>query len=827
MLLSGSRSYYDEYLRKKGTGRTLHDPASLLTDRGAYVNFLEVQLERVSAACLSVQAFEERFDDLQTMLQTVEQRCASTTKLEVRAEADRKVEAALHQLHEQKTAALRSLNSLDIRLHVAEKTISHLTALEQRLSKLEQQVEEEEATRQRQQQVLAEGLQKQNNDLFELRGCLHDLDDQVSTVRSEQHHLRYLAEEEVQEKIARHLCGVDEKLQASVSSVQAVVRDHLLAQETSLAHRLEEMQGSIRRQEAVVESCEPRLQAVERVAREAQEERDDLSAEVKKLHTAQAFCHERLQGLQEEVFAHSRSVEDVYAKLVEDVEVLQRRETRTTAAVEEKHKAVRDRHRKRSSRSHRNGSSERQTSSDSSENDDSNDSENDDSDSDSDEEDAVAVDEDHLFDLSASSPSTDSRRRRRRKKTSSTSRQRDKQKDSKANKEKREKEKMEGKEKDQSEPTAQIEKRLLDFMQRYDDDQRNLRERLSSAVVSERDSRAEGSERQTAGRRPSQTSSEEVVSKAAAPVRKPSIKMSESSDNPSPPPRRRSSSQTIARKPSAVSFKEDDLFSKGEEGSKAAAVLPLSRSSSQRSLSSLPATDFQHLASALSDISSAFSQQQNEDSSSNRGKEKSTLRKIWEGPTEKAKKPMRLVKEKERERAKSKQIEEASRRSQTLSQRPPRSSSPSLLRPTVSTALRRAAAASPSSSSARRSLTPPASIEAVAVPPTNNPVAATTKDAFPDYLQKYLPVEGRHSVKKAWKVNTYSHPTRPTATQLVRTSDEKKLVKTIIDAQEENKKHVMCIAEHCTQTSDSLFDLETSTVVTTSTTMSTSPASLR
>eukprot|EP01039_Chlorochromonas_danica_P001120 gene1120-1223_t len=810
MLLSGSRSYYDEYLRKKGTGRTLHDPASLLTDRGAYVNFLEVQLERVSAACLSVQAFEERFDDLQTMLQTVEQRCASTTKLvslaqqcteEVRAEADRKVEAALHQLHEQKTAALRSLNSLDIRLHVAEKTISHLTALEQRLSKLEQQVEEEEATRQRQQQVLAEGLQKQNNDLFELRGCLHDLDDQVSTVRSEQHHLRYLAEEEVQEKIARHLCGVDEKLQASVSSVQAVVRDHLLAQETSLAHRLEEMQGSIRRQEVVVESCEPRLQAVERVAREAQEERDDLSAEVKKLHTAQAFCHERLQGLQEEVFAHSRSVEDVYAKLVEDVEVLQRRETRTTAAVEEKHKAVRDRHRKRSSRSHRNGSSERQTSSDSSENDDSNDSENDDSDSDSDEEDAVAVDEDHL--------------------------QRDKQKDSKAGKEKREKEKMEGKEKDQSEPTAQIEKRLLDFMQRYDDDQRNLRERLSSAVVSERDSRAEGSERQTAGRRPSQTSSEEVVSKAAAPVRKPSIKMSESSDNPSPPPRRRSSSQTIARKPSAVSFKEDDLFSKGEEGSKAAAVLPLSRSSSQRSLSSLPATDFQHLTSALSDISSAFSQQQNEDSSSNRGKEKSTLRKIWEGPTEKAKKPMRLVKEKERERAKSKQIEEASRRSQTLSQRPPRSSSPSLLRPTVSTALRRAAAASPSSSSARRSLTPPASIEAVAVPPTNNPVAATTKDAFPDYLQKYLPVEGRHSVKKAWKVNTYSHPTRPTATQLVRTSDEKKLVKTIIDAQEEYKKHVMCIAEHCTQTSDSLFDLETSTVVTTSTTMSTSPASLR
>lgn len=345
-------------------------------------------------------------------------------------------------------------------------------------------------------------------------------------------------------------------------------------------------------------------------------------------------------------------------------------------------------------------------------------------------------------------------------------------------------------------------------------------------MVSDRDSRAEGSEKQSAGssaaeatRRPSQTSSEELIGKAA-PVRKPSIK-TESSDLPSPPPRRRSSSQIITKKPSAVSFKEEDLTNKGEEGARerrestgGKAALPLSRSSSQRSLSSLPATDFQHLTSALSEISSVFSQN---DDRGKEGKEKSSLRKIWDGP-EKAKKPMRPVKEKER--AKSKQTEEASRRSQIVGQRPPRSSSPSLLRPAASTALRKAAAGS---SSTRRSLTPPVSIEAA--PTTSNPAAA--KDAFPDYLQKYLPVDSHHSAKKVWKVNTYSYPTRPTATQLVRTSDEKKLVKTIIAAQEENKKHVMCIAEHCTQTSDSLFDAETSTVVTTSTTRSTSPASLR
>jgi hypothetical protein len=48
--LNSTESYYDDYIRKKGASRTLADPPSLLTDRGAYVNFLEVQLE----VCVSV-----------------------------------------------------------------------------------------------------------------------------------------------------------------------------------------------------------------------------------------------------------------------------------------------------------------------------------------------------------------------------------------------------------------------------------------------------------------------------------------------------------------------------------------------------------------------------------------------------------------------------------------------------------------------------------------------------------------------------------------------------------------------------------------------------
>jgi hypothetical protein len=48
---------------------------------GAYVNFLEVQLERVSAACLGVQAHDQRFNDIQDNLINLDEKIGTTTRL--------------------------------------------------------------------------------------------------------------------------------------------------------------------------------------------------------------------------------------------------------------------------------------------------------------------------------------------------------------------------------------------------------------------------------------------------------------------------------------------------------------------------------------------------------------------------------------------------------------------------------------------------------------------------------------------------------------------------------------------------------------------------
>jgi hypothetical protein len=91
---AGDSSYYGDYLRKRGTsnvntaGRSVpgipaltHSAPSLMTDRGAYLNFLESQLERVTSACLTVQSVENRFDDMHSLLRVSEQRVLANSKL--------------------------------------------------------------------------------------------------------------------------------------------------------------------------------------------------------------------------------------------------------------------------------------------------------------------------------------------------------------------------------------------------------------------------------------------------------------------------------------------------------------------------------------------------------------------------------------------------------------------------------------------------------------------------------------------------------------------------------------------------------------------------
>ena len=56
-------------------------PDKLLTDRTAYVGYLESQLERVSASCLTVQSYDQRLQDAYDVVHKLEQKVSSSILL--------------------------------------------------------------------------------------------------------------------------------------------------------------------------------------------------------------------------------------------------------------------------------------------------------------------------------------------------------------------------------------------------------------------------------------------------------------------------------------------------------------------------------------------------------------------------------------------------------------------------------------------------------------------------------------------------------------------------------------------------------------------------
>ena len=83
--MQSSSGYSQQHLRRVAHAHAQHglpsDPPAILTDRTTYLNFLETQLDRVSAACMNVAQYDQRFKDMEALIVKLEGRCSSITKL--------------------------------------------------------------------------------------------------------------------------------------------------------------------------------------------------------------------------------------------------------------------------------------------------------------------------------------------------------------------------------------------------------------------------------------------------------------------------------------------------------------------------------------------------------------------------------------------------------------------------------------------------------------------------------------------------------------------------------------------------------------------------
>ncbi|KAK9842449.1 hypothetical protein WJX81_000710 [Elliptochloris bilobata] len=94
----------EPHFKKQATA----DPRRLLTDRSAYIEHLESELKRVSAACLTVHSFSERIESTETQAQLLEEKVLSVARLasNVQDQGEQRAFALAARLHKLELAHL-------------------------------------------------------------------------------------------------------------------------------------------------------------------------------------------------------------------------------------------------------------------------------------------------------------------------------------------------------------------------------------------------------------------------------------------------------------------------------------------------------------------------------------------------------------------------------------------------------------------------------------------------------------------------------------------------------------------------------------------------
>lgn len=179
-------SYYGEYMRStalhKHSARGPSNAKALLTDRNAYISFLEVQLERVSAACLTTQTFEKRMLAVENAQLVADEKLGSLSKVlrlnqEYVEQTSEQTRAEVVKLLAQ-TDAWRQQNEQE-----AERVDHQLRSFELTINRIQEQRENDHASTERDLDDLKTLVMADATRFEALQQTIHDTDEQVDYVK--------------------------------------------------------------------------------------------------------------------------------------------------------------------------------------------------------------------------------------------------------------------------------------------------------------------------------------------------------------------------------------------------------------------------------------------------------------------------------------------------------------------------------------------------------------------------------------------------------------------------------------------------------------------
>eukprot|EP00002_Diphylleia_rotans_P033150 TRINITY_DN7019_c0_g1_i5.p1 TRINITY_DN7019_c0_g1~~TRINITY_DN7019_c0_g1_i5.p1 ORF type:complete len:893 (+),score=224.32 TRINITY_DN7019_c0_g1_i5:59-2737(+) len=138
--MSGPSSYLSDYARQRGGKPTQQSPHVLdrmryMTDRDAYISYLELQLERMSTSSSLVSTLNEKISQMQQHMKQVDDKLAHFTKLH-------KVSSELVESQDQQFSQIQTMMASQIKeaMSLATKSYTESTSLSERVMLMDERV---------------------------------------------------------------------------------------------------------------------------------------------------------------------------------------------------------------------------------------------------------------------------------------------------------------------------------------------------------------------------------------------------------------------------------------------------------------------------------------------------------------------------------------------------------------------------------------------------------------------------------------------------------------------------------------------------------------
>lgn len=215
--------------------------------------YKHIFLFRVTAACINLQSYDERFEDMQKLIVSLEQRCSTSTKLislaqqcteEVRAESLQKLDAYYKEFKEFKSENTKVIDSYQRQLSNTQKSLDSVSSYELKLKTIENRLEIIEQEQRTMQYQTKEDTLAIHNKFNNVELSQTELSSSIESIRGTISRLTF----DLEESVARtntYVRTIEERMNNSIESTKEALKDDVFSLDAKVTNQYNDCKSMI------------------------------------------------------------------------------------------------------------------------------------------------------------------------------------------------------------------------------------------------------------------------------------------------------------------------------------------------------------------------------------------------------------------------------------------------------------------------------------------------------------------------------------------------------------------------------------------------------